>query len=220
MFEHFKTAHDVDVLATRARRVAIVHDMSASCVARLMRELKAFRASPPDLAPVAHVDARDCTQWHILCEGVPNSPYEDGWYVVKITFAASYPFAAPSVRVLTPNGRFVPGQSICMSMTEWHQEMWNPAWNVGTIVTGLLSFMAENEVTSGGMTASDEERRALAKASVEWNAKQANIAKMFPELTNGALEGLRFVNKGKKKSERAESEENDAGGDVCASTGT
>ena len=91
---------------------------SKACATRLTRELKQFRAAPPPLAPLVHVDDKDLLDWHILCEGAPNSPYEGGWYVMRIRFKPAYPFAAPAVSMITPNGRFAEGQSVCMSMTE------------------------------------------------------------------------------------------------------
>ena len=91
---------------------------SKACATRLTRELKQFRAAPPPLAPLVHVDEKDLLDWHILCEGAPSSPYEGGWYVMRIRFKPAYPFAAPAVSMITPNGRFAEGQSVCMSMTE------------------------------------------------------------------------------------------------------
>ena len=161
---------------------------------RLTRELKQFRASPPPLAPLVHVDEARILDWHVLVQGVPDTPYAEGWYVVKIAFKPQYPFQAPAVSVLTPNGRFQTSTSICMSMTEWHPETWNPAWSVATIVTGFLSFMVENEVTSGGMRASKEAREKFARESLEWNRAQKTIVDMFPEIaTPGALDALKFT---------------------------
>ena len=40
-----------------------------------------------------------------------------------------------------PSGRFETNTRICLSMSDFHAEMWNPGWNVETILIGLLSFM-------------------------------------------------------------------------------
>ena len=134
---------------------------SKACATRLTRELRQFRAAPPPLAPRVHVDDGDLLEWFVLIQGAHDTPYERGWYVMKIKFKPTYPFAAPAVSVLTPNGRFAENQSICMSMTEWHQESWNPAWSSQAIVTGFISFMSANEHTSGGVRTTDEEKRAI-----------------------------------------------------------
>ena len=134
---------------------------SKACATRLTRELRQFRAAPPPLAPRVHVDDGDLLEWFVLIQGAHDTPYERGWYVMKIKFKPTYPFAAPAVSVLTPNGRFAENQSICMSMTEWHQESWNPAWSSQAIVTGFISFMSANEHTSGGVRTTDEEKRRI-----------------------------------------------------------
>ena len=62
-----------------------------------------------------------------------------------------YPFKPPAIMMLTPNGRFVTNTRICMSMSDYHPETWNPLWSVASILTGLLSFMLEDTVTAGYM---------------------------------------------------------------------
>jgi hypothetical protein len=47
----------------------------------------------------------------------------------------------PSVVMLTPSGRFDVNKKICLSMSDFHPETWNPMWSVSTILVGLLSFM-------------------------------------------------------------------------------
>ena len=62
-----------------------------------------------------------------------------------------YPFKPPAIMMLTLNGRFVTNTRICMSMSDYHPETWNPLWSVASILTGLLSFMLEDTVTAGYM---------------------------------------------------------------------
>ena len=71
--------------------------------------------------------------------------------------------------MITPNGRFVPKQRICMSISDYHPETWNPIWKVETIMMGLVSFMTSDEFTAGSMTTSTNERVRLAQASLKWN---------------------------------------------------
>ena len=155
---------------------------SKLCVTRLTSELKAFRADPPPLAPLVHVSEKDILDWYILLEGPPSSPYEGGWFVMRIKFKPAYPFEAPAVMMLTPNGRFAPNQSVCT--TESLQESWNPAWSATAITSGFLSFMTANEHTSGSVRTNDEEKRSLAEKSLEWNAAQPGLLKRFPELAS------------------------------------
>ncbi len=60
-----------------------------------------------------------------------------------------YPFKPPAIMMLTPNGRFKTNTRICMSMSDYHPETWNPLWSVASILTGLLSFMLEDTITAG-----------------------------------------------------------------------
>ena len=43
--------------------------------------------------------------------------------------------------MITPNGRFQTNTRLCLSISDFHPDTWNPAWSVATILTGLLSFM-------------------------------------------------------------------------------
>jgi hypothetical protein len=64
--------------------------------------------------------------------------------VAKLKFPADYPFKPPSIYMCTPSGRFATGQRLCLSMSDFHPETWNPGWSVATVATGLLSFMCED----------------------------------------------------------------------------
>ena len=81
-------------------------------------------------------------------------------------------------------------------MSDFHPESWNPAWNVATIIQGLQSFMASNEVTTGGITTSDAERKRLADASAAFNNKN------FPSLFGGNVaDGLSQADKVREQAE-------------------
>ena len=155
---------------------------SKLCVTRLTSELKAFRANPPPLAPLVHVSEKDILDWYILLEGPPSSPYEGGWFVMRIKFKPAYPFEAPAVMMLTPNGRFAENQSVCT--TEWHEENWAPQWSATTLTIWFLSFMTTNEHTIFGVRTTDEQKRSLAEKSLAWNAAQPGLLKRFPELAS------------------------------------
>lgn len=69
-------------------------------------------------------------------------------HVGKLVFPADYPFKPPSIRMITPNGRFQVNTRLCLSMSDFHPGTWNPSWSVSTILNGLLSFMV---ITSFGL---------------------------------------------------------------------
>ena len=67
--------------------------------------------------------------------------FSGGFYHGKLIFPQDYPFKPPRILMLTPNGRFQTNTRLCLSISDFHPDTWNPAWSVATILTGLLSFM-------------------------------------------------------------------------------
>ena len=82
----------------------------------------------------------------------------------------------------TPSGRFDPGKKICMTMSDYHPETWNPMWSVSSILKGIQSFMADTEITAGSIRSSENEKKALAKESIGWLVKNPQFRKVFSEL--------------------------------------
>lgn len=78
---------------------------------------------------------------HYVVEGPEESPYAGGFYHGKLVFPMEYPFRPPSIYMISPSGRFKTNIRLCLSISDFHPDTWNPAWSVATILTGLLSFM-------------------------------------------------------------------------------
>ncbi len=70
----------------------------------------------------------------------------------------------------TPSGRFHPSTRLCLSISDFHPRSFNPAWEVSTILVGLLSFMTSEEMTTGSVAASEAERKYHAARSRWWNS--------------------------------------------------
>lgn len=151
-----------------------------ACVKRLQKE---YRALCKD--PVSHVVARpspsDILEWHYVLEGSQGTPFAGGYYYGKIKFPPEYPFKPPGISMTTPNGRFMTQKKICLSMSDFHPESWNPMWSVSSILTGLLSFMMDNSPTTGSVNTTVAEKQRLAKSSLAFNCKNTTFRKMFPE---------------------------------------
>jgi len=118
---------------------------------------------------------------HYVIEGSGGTPYENGIYHGKLIFPNEYPLKPPSVIMLTPSGRFQPNRRLCLSMSDFHPETWNPMWSVSTILTGLYSFMIENAPTFGSIETSTRQKRLLAKQSLEYNIRDPVFCRLFPE---------------------------------------
>lgn len=135
--------------------------------------------------PVPYVTAEpvpsNILEWHYVVKGPETSPYEGGYYHGKIIFPREFPFKPPSIYMITPNGRFKTNTRLCLSITDFHPDTWNPAWSISTILTGLLSFMLEKTPTLGSIETSDYQKRCLAADSLEINIKNKMFCELFPE---------------------------------------
>lgn len=153
------------------------------CTRRLARELKAIQTNPMTNPKVyTRPLESNLLEWHYVIEGSKDTPYESGFYWGKLIFPKTYPLKPPSVMMLTPNGRFITGRRLCLSMSDYHPESWNPMWSVSTIITGLISFMAETAPTLGSMESSTAQKKKYAKYSLEFNVKDTQFRQLFPEL--------------------------------------
>ena len=153
-------------------------------VQRLQKELRLLAKDPlPSI--IARPDTKNILVWHYVLEGDAASEYAGGTYHGKITFPSQYPFRPPAIVMVTPSGRFQSNTRLCLSMSDYHPESWNPSWSVASILTGLQSFFYENTATTGSVACSARERRALAAASAAFNEKNPTFRKVFPDLIGG-----------------------------------
>lgn len=136
---------------------------------RLTREFKTISENPPPYIS-AHPSESNILEWHYVITGPEDTPYHGGQYWGTLVFPSNYPFAPPAIRMHTPSGRFQPSTRLCLSISDFHPKSFNPAWEVSTILIGLLSFMTGDEMTTGSVSASSLERRALAFRSRWWNS--------------------------------------------------
>lgn len=149
---------------------------------RLTKEYRTISENPPPYI-IAKPNEENILEWHYIITGPDNTPFAEGQYHGILRFPAEYPFKPPSISVITPNGRFACNTRLCLSMSDYHPDTWNPAWSVTTILTGLLSFMTGDEVTTGSINTSENVKKRLAKESKNWNVTDnQRFKKIFPDL--------------------------------------
>ena len=162
---------------------------SSRAMKRLMKEYEKISKSPVEYI-IAAPSPENFLEWHYVLTGPADTPYVGGTYWGTLLFKKEYPFKPPSIYIMTPNGRFETDKRLCLSMSDYHPETWNPGWTVASILKGLLSFMLEETPTLGSVPAGSigttlAERKRLADASMDWNAKNGDFCKMFPFLVEG-----------------------------------
>lgn len=116
-------------------------------------------------------------EWHCTLRGPSETDFEGGLYHFRILLPADYPFRPPSLMMLTPNGRFETGTKICISFTNYHEELWQPAWGVRTAIIGLMGFFplkGQAAVGVGSMESSSSDRKRLAALSRKWVCPSCN----------------------------------------------
>ncbi|KAK3849177.1 hypothetical protein Pcinc_044056 [Petrolisthes cinctipes] len=170
--------------------------------------------------PVPYVTAEplpsNILEWHYVVEGPEESPYEGGYYHGKLVFPMEYPFRPPSIYMITPSGRFKTNTRLCLSISDFHPDTWNPAWSVATILTGLLSFMLEKSPTFGSIETVNYEKRQLSQQSLSFNLKDKVFTELFPEITEAIQNKL--AQREQELAERAKALENGNPSERDAST--
>tara|TARA_B100001175_G_C19468630_1_gene620513 strand:- start:498 stop:1139 length:642 start_codon:yes stop_codon:yes gene_type:complete len=182
---------------------------------RLFKDYRNIKKSPPNGIWIELSNENNIYNWDFVISGPKDTLFEDGLYWGKIEFPQEFPIKAPKVKMITPSGRFKTDEWICMSMTHFHQEEWNPSWNGSSILLGLQIFMNDikNEGIGSLINISENEIKKFTLNSIKWNLNQENYKKLFPQIvcakynncsTNGnhSIHIAEFNNKEKQKINR------------------
>lgn len=107
--------------------------MSSGAIARLRKEYTRLLKEPP-----ANIEAKpletNILEWHYVLNGPKGTIFEGGEYHGRIVFPKDYPFKPPGIYIMTPNGVFDTQVKVCLSMSDYHPETWNPLWSVNRYV--------------------------------------------------------------------------------------
>eukprot|EP01041_Mallomonas_annulata_P009364 gene9364-19420_t len=130
-----------------------------------VRELNRHKTSRYNAVPLED----NIFEWHFTIRGPHGSDFEGGIYHGRILLPADYPFKPPNIIFTTKNGRFEVGTKICLSISAYHPEHWQPAWGVRTMLEAIISFLpTEGAGAIGALDWTPEERRRLAADSVHY----------------------------------------------------
>ncbi|XP_078001468.1 uncharacterized protein LOC144453969 [Glandiceps talaboti] len=147
------------------------YSLRSPAVKRLMREAQELH-EPTENYFAQPLDD-NLFEWHFTVRGPPDSEFSDGIYHGRITFPPEYPMKPPSIMLLTPNGRFEIGKKICLSISGYHPETWQPSWSIRTVLLAIIGFMpTHGHGAIGSLDYTPDERKILAKRSKEWKCKE------------------------------------------------
>jgi len=149
----------------------MVYNKNSPAVRRLMRELLELQSTPSPMFHAAPL-ADNLFEWHFTIRGSKDTAFEGGKYHGRLLLPSEYPFKPPNIILLTPNGRFELNTKICLSITGYHPEFWQPAWGVRTALLALISFLpTKGEGAIGALDWTDAERQRLARSSGAWRCQ-------------------------------------------------
>ncbi|KAL1194707.1 Ubiquitin-conjugating enzyme E2 32 [Cardamine amara subsp. amara] len=136
-------------------------------VKRILQEVKEMQANPSyDFMSLPLEE--NIFEWQFAIRGPSDTEFEGGIYHGRIQLPSDYPFKPPSFMLLTPSGRFETNTKICLSISDYHPEHWQPSWSVRTALTALIAFMPSSPNGAlGSLDYPKEERRVLATKSRE-----------------------------------------------------
>mmetsp|Transcript_22331 Transcript_22331/g.49714 ORF Transcript_22331/g.49714 Transcript_22331/m.49714 type:complete len:127 (+) Transcript_22331:71-451(+) len=100
---------------------------------RIMADIRELQEHPSPRYH-AHPLEDNMFEWHFTIRGPSETAFAGGVYHGRILLPPDYPFKPPNIVFLTKNGRFEVGAKICLSISAYHEETWQPAWG-GTYYT-------------------------------------------------------------------------------------
>lgn len=151
-----------------------------SLVRILPAQLRNLIANPiPYLTAVP--DPTDLRIWYVRIAGL-DTPYKHGEYIFTLTVPDEFPHKPPRLIFLTPNGLFIPGHKVCISVGEFHTNDgpgrdgaygWRPALGMRGFALEVVNALICSDTLGSGIGiahSSPAEKQKLAEASRAYNA--------------------------------------------------
>jgi len=145
-------------------------------VKRILGEYKELQKDPSDQYKAFPMED-NLFEWHFTIRGPKGTDFEGGVYHGKILLPSEYPYKPPDFVFLTPNGRFSCGEKICLTVSAYHPEHWQPSWSMRTALLAIIGFMpTKGEGAIGALDYTPEERKLLAKRSWQFTCNRCGIS--------------------------------------------
>ena len=106
---------------------------------RIAKELKDIERDPPANCSAGPI-GDDLYKWKALIMGPSDSPYQDGFFHLQITFPIDYPFKAPKIifttKIYHPN--INSNGQICLDILK---NQWSPALTISKVLLSISSLL-------------------------------------------------------------------------------
>lgn len=153
---------------------------------RLQKEYHNLTKEPiPDCVVRPGDSILDC---YFHFKGAVDTPFEGGAYIGKLRFPPEYPWKAPTIYMITPNGKFRTEKEgpICTSFSHYHPESWNPILTIRTILLGFISMFHDPKIgrTLGGLPLlTDTQFQNIARETHDFHNQNSIYKDLFQEET-------------------------------------
>jgi ubiquitin-conjugating enzyme E2 J1 len=167
---------------------------SNPAIRRIRKEIKELRDDNNSCYAASPLED-DVFEWHFTIRGPKDSAFEGGIYHGRILLPNQYPNKPPNIVFLTENGRWQTHKKICLSISAYHPEAWNPAWSIRTVLLALIGFMpTKGGGAIGALDYTADERKRLAAKSIGFKCSRcgcANMTALPPEDAQSVQDTLR-----------------------------
>jgi len=159
------------------------YNVNNPSIKRILREVKEMDAEPSSQYTATPLED-NLFEWHFTIKGPAGTEFDGGLYHGRIILPPEYPFKPPNIVLLNPSGRFEVGTKICLSISSYHPEHWQPSWSIRTVLVALISFMpTKGEGAIGALDDPPEVRRKLAAKTIDYSCDKcgAKMCDVFPQ---------------------------------------
>src|SRR6218665_951988 len=154
-----------------------VLQLSSIGVRRILRE--AFELRESTYQYFAQPLEENIYEWHFTIRGPDETEFQGGFYHGRILLPNDYPMKPPNFIFLTPNGRFDVDRKICLNISGFHPESWQPCWSIRTVLLAIISFLpVPYDGSVGSINYPVEERKKLAKLSRKFTCDTCHCSKI------------------------------------------
>lgn len=128
---------------------------------------------------MAAPDTNNVFIWYFIIFGLEDYPWKGGFYLGKLIFPNDYPWKPPGIMLISETGRFKPNERICLSISDYHPESWNPVWPVRSIIIGLISFFVTETHTVGSIREISKDQQAKVAVASKQKILNHKVYKEF-----------------------------------------